>query len=143
MFNTRLLMIVALLLGSPKLFAQNKCEDVLQNKSDSQARATVVKAKPEAVTPRSTGEAWQESVLSLSQINQSVYGRSQVIESLTTAMLAHEFVWINGEPGGAKTFLSRLMFQSALNAIPESDKKIFVLQFHKLISEGKISGFQK
>lgn len=95
------------------------------------------------VAPRTTNEAWNESTTALKQINQAVYGRDQVIEALTTAILAKEFVWINGEPGGAKTFLSRLMFQSVLNSIPEKDKKIFVLQFHKLISEGKISGFQK
>ena len=92
---------------------------------------------------RTTPQAWNESAAALKQINEAVYGRSQVIEALTTAILAKEFVWINGEPGGAKTFLSRLMFQSVLNSIPEKDKKIFVLQFHKLISEGKISGFQK
>ncbi len=94
-------------------------------------------------TPRTTRDAWSESVQGLQQIEQRVYGRGPVIEALATAILAREFVWINGEPGGAKTFLSRLMFQSVLNSIPEHDKKVFVLQFHKLISEGKISGFQK
>ncbi|MDZ4677899.1 MAG: SUMF1/EgtB/PvdO family nonheme iron enzyme, partial [Oligoflexia bacterium] len=92
---------------------------------------------------KTTGDAWTDSVQALKQIDQTVYGRHQVIEALTTAILAKEFVWINGEPGGAKTFLSRIMFQSVLNAIPEADKKVFVLQFHKLISEGKITGFQK
>jgi len=95
------------------------------------------------VVSRTTPQAWNESATALKQINEAVYGRSQVIEALTTAILAKEFVWINGEPGGAKTYLSRLMFQSVLNSLPEKDKKIFVLQFHKLISEGKISGFQK
>lgn len=94
-------------------------------------------------TPKSPQTTWSESITALNQINQAVYGRSQVIEALTTAILAKEFVWINGEPGGAKTYLSRLMFQSVLNSLPEKDKRIFVLQFHKLISEGKISGFQK
>lgn len=92
---------------------------------------------------RDAKTAWTESVGALRQIDQAVYGRKQVIESLATAILAKEFVWINGEPGGAKTYLSRLIFQSVLNSIPEKDKRIFVLQFHKLISEGKISGFQK
>ena len=93
--------------------------------------------------PRPLPEAWKESASALKQIDQSVYGRRDVIESLATAVLAKEFVWFNGEPGGAKTFLSRLMFGSVLNSIPETEKKVFVLQFHKLISEGKISGFQK
>lgn len=93
--------------------------------------------------PKTLPEAWKESASALKQIDQSVYGRRDVIESLATAVLAKEFVWFNGEPGGAKTFLSRLMFGSVLNSIPETEKKIFVLQFHKLISEGKISGFQK
>lgn len=112
-----------------------KCSELFSSKPAPSAVA--------AVAPRSTNEAWNESANALKQINQAVYGRGQVIEALTTAILAKEFVWINGEPGGAKTFLSRLMFQSVLNSIPEKDKKVFVLQFHKLISEGKISGFQK
>lgn len=88
-------------------------------------------------------QAWNQSAAALVGINQKVYGREAVIEAMTTAILAREFVWMNGEPGGAKTFLSRIMFQSVLKSVPEQDKKIFVLQFHKLISEGKITGFQK
>lgn len=112
----------------------NRCADPLSGK---------VTPTASTVAPRTTQAAWTESVQALKQIEQRVYGRGQVIEALATAILAREFVWINGEPGGAKTFLSRLMFQSVLNSIPERDKKIFVLQFHKLIAEGKITGFQK
>lgn len=112
----------------------NRCADLLSGK---------VISTTATVAPRTTQAAWSESVDALKQIEQRVYGRGQVIEALTTAILAREFVWINGEPGGAKTFLSRLMFQSVLNSIPEKDKKVFVLQFHKLIAEGKITGFQK
>ncbi len=115
--------------------AANKCSEIFSGIGT--ASSSIVAAK------KTPSEAWTESVNALTQINQKVYGRRQVIEALTTAILAKEFVWINGEPGGAKTFLSRLMFQSVLNSIPEKDKKVFVLQFHKLISEGKISGFQK
>lgn len=131
--------LVRILIGSFLFFqAQvasanfNRCADLL---SDRPTASTDVK--------RTTSQAWSESVQALQQIEQSVYGRGQVIEALTTAILAREFVWINGEPGGAKTYLSRLMFQSVLNSIPEKDKKVFVLQFHKLIAEGKITGFQK
>ncbi len=130
--------ILLLSLGSfaSSAVAAVRCEDIFSDKGNrSQFKQTGIAKSPQA--------AWSESVNALKQIDQSVYGRSQVIETLTAAVLAREFVWINGEPGGAKTFLSRLMFQSVLNSIPESDKKIFVLQFHKLISEGKISGFQK
>ncbi len=116
-----------------------RCEDLFIDKGFQKASPQVV-LKP---TVRSSETSWAESVNALKQIDQAVYGRSQVIEALATAILAKEFVWINGEPGGAKTFLSRIMFQSVLNSIPEGDKKIFLLQFHKLISEGKISGFQK
>lgn len=119
--------------------AANRCEDLFTDKAS-------LKASPQTLIQtgaRSSQTSWAESVNALKQIDQAVYGRSQVIEALTTAILAKEFVWINGEPGGAKTFLSRIMFQSVLNSIPEGDKKIFLLQFHKLISEGKISGFQK
>lgn len=110
----------------------------------SQVKSAALTPAPSSLkAQKNPSEAWSESVSALNQINQKVYGRSEVIEALTTAILAKEFVWINGEPGGAKTFLSRLLFQSVLNSIPATDKKLFVLQFHKLISEGKISGFQK
>ena len=131
--------ILLLILGShtTSAIAAVRCADIFTDKSvkSFQNLAPAISESPQA--------AWSESIDALKQIDQSVYGRSQVIETLATAILAKEFVWINGEPGGAKTFLSRLMFQSVLNSIRESDKKIFVLQFHKLISEGKISGFQK
>ena len=152
MLPRHLYIFAALLISSSNAYAQNKCADIFLNHGSLHQEAPA-KELPTARTaaPRSdakalsrpNSQAWQESVTALHQIDHAVYGRSQVIEALTTAMLAKEFVWINGEPGGAKTYLSRLMFQSALNSIPESDKKIFVLQFHKLISEGKISGFQK
>jgi MoxR-like ATPase len=112
------------------VLAQQKCSSIYKTASSQRA-------------PRDTQTAWKDSVEALNQINQMVYGRKNVIEALTSAILAKEFVWINGEPGGAKTLLSRIMFQSVLNSIPETDKRIFVLQFHKLISEGKIIGFQK
>ncbi|OFZ29028.1 MAG: hypothetical protein A2622_13120 [Bdellovibrionales bacterium RIFCSPHIGHO2_01_FULL_40_29] len=133
------ILLLALTGNAISVKAANRCEDLFANKGFQ-------KASPQAVlqpTARSSQMSWAESVNALKQIDQVVYGRSQVIEALTTAILAKEFVWINGEPGGAKTFLSRIMFQSVLNSIPEGDKKIFLLQFHKLISEGKISGFQK
>ena len=147
--------LAALVLSSPYVYgegthAQNSCVRVLLD-ANTKGRTALKDGEgpPAAVllksseSKRTNAQAWQESVAALHTIDKSVYGRDQVIEALATAMLAKEFVWINGEPGGAKTFLSRLMFQSALNSIPESDKRIFVLQFHKLISEGKISGFQK
>ncbi len=107
------------------------------------AAETAEKCADRLVGPGSIASAWSESVEALQTIQQRVYGRGQVIEALTAAILAKEFVWINGEPGGAKTYLSRLMFQAVLNSIPQKEKKMFVLQFHKLIAEGKITGFQK
>ncbi|NUM60466.1 MAG: AAA family ATPase [Bdellovibrionaceae bacterium] len=130
--------LMALVSYSVSAIATIRCEDFYKN--DYKIKSVL---SPVLTTPKSPQTAWSESITALNQIDQAVYGRSQVIEALTTAVLAKEFVWINGEPGGAKTYLSRLMFQSVLNSIPEKDKKIFVLQFHKLISEGKISGFQK
>lgn len=132
-------LLMALASYSASANATMRCEDFY--KSDYYRNKPVL--SPAQATPKSPQTAWSESITALNQIDQAVYGRSQVIEALTTAVLAKEFVWINGEPGGAKTYLSRLIFQSVLNSIPEKDKKIFVLQFHKLISEGKISGFQK
>ena len=146
----------AVLIGSPAAYsAPLLCKDIFDKAAHAGDSTRDSRGTPENVATRdhvapqppphvrSNSEAWQESVAALNQIDHAVYGRHDVIEALTTAMLAREFVWINGEPGGAKTFLSRMIFQSALNSIPEGEKKIFVLQFHKLISEGKISGFQK
>jgi MoxR-like ATPase len=121
--------------GLQPAFSSPQCQEIFSN--------SIGKSKTTPTAERTLPAAWQESVKALAQINQSVFGKSQVIEALATAMLAREFVWINGEPGGAKTFLSRMMFEAALNSLPESDKRIFVLQFHKLVSEGKIVGFQK
>ncbi len=131
------LLLLALSSHATQAMAALRCENIFTDNSSGHAKAL------NQVIAKSPQSSWSESINALKQIDQTVYGRSQVIEALTTAVLAKEFVWINGEPGGAKTFLSRIMFQSVLNSIPESNKKIFVLQFHKLISEGKISGFQK
>ncbi|GIL17011.1 MAG: hypothetical protein BroJett040_07620 [Oligoflexia bacterium] len=126
-------LLMPLLVSEASSAAAVKCEALFRNIMPSVNRSI----------ERSLSQSWQESVSGLRSITQRVYGRDQVVEALATAILAKEFVWINGEPGGAKTYLSRLMFQSVLNSIPEKDKRIFVLQFHKLINEGKITGFQK
>ena len=138
MSRRHLTILLVLMTLSMRAQAQVICESLFTRDS----------AQLSVTTPRhSIEQAWKESVSALHQINTIIYSRRQAVEAMTTAMLAREFVWINGEPGGAKTFLSRLMFQAALNSLStpekESFKKIFVLQFHKLVSEGKISGFQK
>lgn len=92
---------------------------------------------------RTTQEAWDQSVYALKQINQNVYNRQAYVEALVSVALAKEFMWLNGDSGAAKTFLSRLFFNAILKSIPESDKKIFIIQFHKLITDQKIKGFQK
>src|SRR5580704_16620280 len=112
MMVKRLFITAAFLLNVPSLsFAQHRCEDIFKSNRDLLSKNVVADKSHKTPPPRSTQEAWQESVSALSQINHSVVGRTQVIESLAAAMLAHEFVWINGEPGGAKTSLSRLIFQ--------------------------------
>lgn len=87
--------------------------------------------------------AWTQSQLGIASIRRQVFGMDNVVRSVLTAIVAKEFVWMNGDPGGAKTFISRTIFESVLRTIPEADKKIFVLQFHKLITEGVITGFPK
>ncbi len=91
----------------------------------------------------SVKDTWNQSVEAVQKLKGRVYGMDNLIEAMTTAMLAKEFMWINGEPGGAKTFLSKLVFESALNSISDSEKRIFIIQFHKLITESKITGFSK
>lgn len=129
------ILLLALTAHTSTALAANKCESIFLR--SAVAGSTI------NLNSKSAQTAWAESITALRQINEAVYGRAQVIEALATAILAKEFVWINGEPGAAKTFTSRMVFQAVLNSLPESDKKIFVLQFHKLIAEGKITGFPK
>jgi MoxR-like ATPases len=118
--------------------ARMRCQDVLVVKDPI---ADILSNK--YVAPTTQAEAWKESFTAMQEINGVISNRGQVIEALMTAVLAKEFVWMNGEPGGAKTLLSRMVFKSVLNTITDKQKKIFVIQFHKLISEGKIIGFPK
>lgn len=87
--------------------------------------------------------AWKQSQIAIAELHRQAFGMDNAIRSLLTAVVAREFVWMNGDPGGAKTYVSRLVFESVLKTLPERDKRIFILQFHKLIAEGKITGFVK
>jgi MoxR-like ATPase len=125
-------------------------------KPETKVNLTKVDSKKELVIPHQVKNdsvnlqdtwtqeaAWKESQNTITQIGKIVKGKDYIIHGLLTAMLAKEFVWLNGDPGGAKTLVSRIMFQAQLNAIPNKEKKIFILQFHKLMSEGIITGFPK
>ena len=92
-FKTSLL-VLALTGNAATVNAATRCEDLFTNNRFE-------KVAPRAVAPstiRPAQMSWVESVNALKQIDQAVYGRSQVIEALTTAILAKEFVWINGIP---------------------------------------------
>lgn len=116
-------------LPSHSAFAANSCAELF--------------ARPAANRYENPRAAWTQSVEAMRVIRSQVHGMDNVLRPLMSAVVAHEFVWMNGDPGGAKTYLARLVFDSVLRTIPDREKKIFVLQFHKLIAEGKITGFPK
>lgn len=95
------------------------------------------------VKPRTEAENWQLAIQAVNTVTRNIHGSGPFVEVLLANMIAREFVWLNGDPGGAKTLISRQLFEAALRSIPEKEKRVFVLQFHKLLNEGVITGFPK
>lgn len=112
-------------------------------KAQAQASCAALFVRPAANRYESERAAWTQSQLGIESVRRQVFGMDNVVRSVLTAVVAKEFVWMNGDPGGAKTFISRMIFESVLRTVPDKEKRIFVLQFHKLIAEGKITGFPK
>lgn len=87
--------------------------------------------------------AWNNSINAIQAIRSQVIGADYVIKPQLVAMLSEKFVLINGEAGAAKTMAARLLFKYALAAIPEQEKRTFLIQFHKMLSEKRIIGSLK
>jgi MoxR-like ATPase len=162
LFNSTALLVLAMTMGTSAAQAQNSCDlifkqkvtlapDLGQNgkfsykKYDWGKHKISYKDRKAGVNDpyRNLTVAWKAAEESISLIKQHVYGSKVALHALLTGSLAKEFVWVNGDPGGAKTFLARLVFDAQLKAIPEKDKRVFLLQFHQLLSEGVITGFPK
>jgi MoxR-like ATPase len=91
--------------------------------------------------PPDPADDWKQTVKSIHRITQDIHDSETFVSGILTAMIAKEFIWINGDPGGAKTMTSRALFKASLRSIPEQDKRDFILQFHKLMADGIITGF--
>lgn len=115
---------------------ETACEKALSNPAAS-AAAKSIRAQV------STDKAWQSSQASLARIKSQIKGQDHAINVVMANALAEQFTWLNGDPGGAKTMISRKIFESLLETITEGEKRTFLIQFHKLVSEGKITGFPK
>jgi MoxR-like ATPase len=100
------------------------------------------KAKPQ-ISKVSAEQAWATSQKSLSTIKKKIIGQDHAINVVLANAISEQFTWLNGDPGGAKTMIARKVFESLLETVTEGEKRIFLIQFHKLVSEGKITGFAK
>lgn len=106
---------------------------------------TVVRSAKQRVTiadlMRDPKDAWDLSGEAVKQLRARFENSEYVLHPLLTAIIAREFAWLNGDPGGAKTLISRSLFEAELRSLTNQQKKIFLLQFHKLLNEGVITGF--
>ena len=106
---------------------ETACEKALSNPAAS-AAAKSIRAQV------STDKAWQISQASLARIKSQIKGQDHAINVVMANALAEQFTWLNGDPGGAKTMISRKIFESLLETITEGEKRTFLIQFHKLVS---------
>lgn len=86
-------------------------------------------------------KAWDMSLEAVSTLRKQFEGAEYLLHPLFTAIMTKEFAWLNGDPGGAKTLISRTVFKAELASLKDDQKKTFVLQFHKLLNEGVLTGF--
>ncbi|MFM8268812.1 MAG: AAA family ATPase, partial [Pseudomonadota bacterium] len=86
-------------------------------------------------------EKWDRTAETIKRIKEKVKENDSTAHNIATALLAREFILLEGEPGGAKSLIARLFLESELSGISPEEFKIFQLQFHQLIQEGKITGF--
>lgn len=96
---------------------------------------------PKILTESENEANWNLALKSVQEIRNKVKNQDSAVFSVLTGALSEEFVWLNSDPGAAKTSLARETFKRLLAGIPEKDKKIFLQQFHVLLAEGKIIGF--
>lgn len=92
--------------------------------------------------PASIQSAWQQSMEVLPPIYEQSGSPGQVIEALTTAILAKESVFINGSIGtSAEVFVSLIIFEFLMKAAPRAEKVTFTRVFFDLLTAGKLRGF--
>ncbi|MEZ4751141.1 MAG: AAA family ATPase [Bdellovibrionota bacterium] len=101
------------------------------------AALTETPSDPERVA----AAAWELSAKGISGLNRRFHGMDSAIFDLSAHLLGQSFAWLSGDPGGAKTLLCRQVVDAELRSFKEDEKRKFLLQFHKLISEGIITGF--
>jgi hypothetical protein len=89
-------------------------------------------------------QAWEESRASLPILTAQIIGVEPQIHSVATALLAGRHAWLGGDPGGAKTLLATTMFEAEVRGLGLPPEKLtFVLQCHKLLNEGTLTGYAK
>ena len=83
----------------------------------------------------------------LADIKKVIVENDSAVEHIAVGLLGRQFVWLDGESGGAKTNLSRLILYAELAGLKETEKrkdiKVFMQQMHQMITEGTIVGFPK
>lgn len=87
--------------------------------------------------------AWEVTVDGMAALRSQFPGMESLTADLASVVLAGTFAWLSGDAGGAKTLVCRKLLEAELRSFPEKDKRIFLIQFHKLVAEGVITGFPK
>ncbi|MCB0417879.1 MAG: AAA family ATPase [Bdellovibrionales bacterium] len=85
--------------------------------------------------------AWEVSAKGLNKLRERFHRMDSTLFDLSAHLLGESFAWLSGDPGGAKTLVCRQLIDAELRSFKEAEKRKFLLQFHKLISEGIITGF--
>ena len=131
---------IVLLFAAQSAHAQSRCAGLFLRSADKES---AISAKGSAIQPKSSSQAWQESVVALNKLIKPSMDEARLLKlwpprcsrvNLCGSMVSRaeqRLICL-----GSCSKVLWIQFQKA-------QKKIFVLQFHKLISEGKISGFQK
>lgn len=128
------LLLASVLVGPFASAGSNMCNEIFKGFAPTDAHFWF---------PDSLRNAWEQSASALQQIKRQSAARDPVVKSLATALLAKQRISISGKTGSAESLLSRLMFESVLNAIPETEKKLFAVRFHEFIERGEMPGFAK
>lgn len=133
-----LILVSSVISTSVAQAAAVRCEALFQEVQQQAQRGAPVNLEALKRDPR---EAWDLTREALMQLRLRFENSDYVLHPLLSAIISKEFAWLNGDPGGAKTLVSRSVFEAELRSLTRQDKKIFLLQFHKLLNEGVITGF--
>lgn len=119
----------------------DKTVDSKETKEVKEAKAKEL-ARLKKLTP---AQAWNETQKNLEAIQQAFIGEGieSIFFGLMVGAVSKEFIWINGDPGGAKTTLAKTVYENLLAGLPYESKRNFFIQFHKLMTENVITGTPK